>query len=159
MWKKISLIAVVLIGIFSLLAYREYKELENKQQAQINKSQEEFLAYWEVDKVRECKLIKILTKPPTIVTDANRSKYNENTIRLQKKGNEVHLFHNGDEPLIAKKIDAQTEYDTAQNNIVYEYKINDVIVTLSKEHIFVRQPKSTDHIIRNFVNSKLYQCE
>lgn len=159
MWKKISLIAVVLIGIFSLLVYREYIELEKKQQAEINKSQEEFLAYWEVDKVRECKLIKILTKPPTIVTDANRSEYNENTIRLQKKGNEVHLFQNDDKPLIAKRIDAQTEYDTAQNNIVYEYKINNAIITLSKKHIFVRQPKSTDHIIRNFVNSKLYQCK
>jgi len=159
MWKKISLIAVVLIGIFSLLVYREYIELEKKQQAQINKSQEDFLAYWEVDKVRECKLIKILTKPPTIVTDTNRNEYNENTIRLQKKGNEVHLFQNGNEPLIAKRIDAQTEYDTAQNNVVYEYKINKAIVTLSKEHIFVREPKSTDHILRNFVNSKLYQCE
>jgi len=159
MWKKISLIILILIGIFLLFAFREYKELEKKQQAQINKRQQEFIAYWKVDKVRECKLIKILTKPTTIVTDENRSKYNENTIRLQKKGDEVHLFQDGGEYLIAKRIDAQTEYATAQNNIVYEYKINNVIITLSKEHVFFREPKATDHLIRNFVNSKLYECE
>ncbi len=159
MWKKISLIVVVLIGIFSLLVFIEYKELEKKQQTKINKTQQEFLAYWKVDKLRECKLIKILTKPTTIVTDENRSEYNENTIKLQKKGDKVHLFLNDDEHFIAKKIDSQTKFDTAKNNIVYEYKINNVIITLSKEHVFIRHPKSTDNIIRNFINSKLYQCK